>query len=371
MPKVVISGYYGFDNWGDEAILETAVAGLRNAVPGVEITVLSSRPEVTAVRHDIRAVKRTDPRRILREIHTCDMLISGGGSLLQDVTSSRSLWYYLAIILAAVRRGKKVMLYANGIGPIDRPLNRLITRWVLDQVSLITVRGPSSREFLAELGVTRPRIVETADTAFAVDPAPPASVAAICREEGLPDLTKADRPPFVGIVVRPWRQTDRLGPAVARAADYIAGKLGYGVVFLPVHRDLDLDAAQRVQGLMKHPSHLVRNFYAARETVALLGHFRWVLSMRLHPLIFAAVGGVPGIGLVYDPKVDEFLAQTGQVSVGPVEKAQTEDILLAINDVEADYDARAARLKEAVAELRRRARMNNELAAELLTGRRP
>ncbi len=369
MTSVLISGYYGFDNWGDEAVLETAAAGLAAAVPGVEITVLSSNPEKTAARYGLRAVSRTDPRAVLRELRRTDMLVSGGGSLLQDVTSSRSLWYYLSIILAAERQGKKVMLYANGVGPISRPWNRLATRLVLDRVSLITVRGPTSRRFLEELGVTRPRIVETADSAFAIEPAPVERVAEICGAESLPDLTDPTTRPFVGVVVRPWRGTRALEAAMARAADYIQDRLGYGVLFLPVHRDADLPVVERIRAAMRGGSHILRDLYSARETVALLGRLRWILSMRLHPLIFAAVGGVPALGLVYDPKVEEFLSQAEQVSVGPVERVTLEDILLGITEIEADYENRVARLGSVVRELRERARLNNQLAAELLTGR--
>jgi len=369
MPKVVISGYYGFDNWGDEAILETASTGLTSTIPDLEITVLSGNPSKTTARYGLSAVSRTNPLHILRAIKAADMFISGGGSLLQDVTSSRSLWYYLGIIKAAVQRGKKVMLYANGIGPITRPVNRAITRRVLDRVSLITVRGPSSLESLRELGVTRPKIVETADTAFAVEPAPLGRVSAICAEEGLPDLTNPGTRPFVGIVVRPWHGTGRLETMIARAADYIVEKLDYSILFLPVHQDLDFPVLERTRRTMRNESYVLKGTYSAVDIVGVLANLRWVLSMRLHPLIFAAVGGVPAIGLVYDPKVEEFLSQTEQVSLGPVEKVGGEDILLGINEVEEDYEARVARLSGVVKEFRRKAQLNNILAAELLLGK--
>jgi polysaccharide pyruvyl transferase CsaB len=370
MTKIVLSGYYGFDNWGDEAILETASKGLAAAIPGAEITVLSSSPAKTSARYGLRAVSRTDPRQVLRELRTADMLVSGGGSLLQDVTSSRSLWYYLAIILAAQWLGKKVMLYANGVGPIGRSFNRAVTRRVLNKVPLITVRGPSSKDYLDELGVTRPHVVETADTAFSIEPAGPERVREICRAESLPDLTDPKGRRYVGVVLRPWRGADALEAIMVRAADYIMEKLGYGVLFLPVHRTADLPVVERVMAGMRNESYILRDFYSAAETVGLIGNLRWVLSMRLHPLIFAAVGGVPAIGLVYDPKVEEFLSQAEQVSVGPVEEVTLEDVLLGITEMERDYAGRVARLDGIVSGLKRKAQQNNELAAELLAGRR-
>jgi len=366
VPKIVLSGYYGFDNWGDEAILETASKGLSASIPGANITVLSSNPATTRARYGLRSVSRTDLRAVISELRTTDMLVSGGGSLLQDVTSSRSLWYYLAIIWAAQFYGRKVMLYANGVGPIRRSFNRAITRHVLNKVPLITVRGPSSRDYLQELGVTRPRVVETADTAFSIVPAAPERVRDICRAEKLPDLTNAKGKQYVGVVVRPWPGAGALQATMARTADYIVETLGYGVVFLPVHRSADLPVVQGIMAAMKNRSHILREFYSAAETVALIAHLRWVLSMRLHPLIFAAVGGVPAIGLVYDPKVEEFLSQAQQVSVGPVETATQEDVLLGVTEMERDYSGRVARLEAVVTELRRKAQLNNELAAELI-----
>lgn len=369
MPSVVISGYYGFDNWGDEAILEAAAAGLKAAVPGLEITVISNAPAKTTARHGLRAVGRGNVPGIIREIRRTDMLLSGGGSLLQDVTSTRSLWYYLGVIQIAQHFGKKTMIYANGVGPINRPYNRARTRAVLNRVSLITVRGPSSKRFLREIGVTVPRVIETADGAFALEPAPPSRVARVCAAENLPDLAASGGRPFVGLAVRPWPGTETLARTVARAADYIGEKLGYGVLFLPVHRDIDLPVIEYVRSLMRTPSHVLEKTYSAAEIVGLLGRLKWVLSMRLHPLVFAAIGGVPAVGLVYDPKVEDFLDQSGQVSVGPVEKVTLEDILLGLTELEKNYDERVSRLRQLVSDFRARARLNNELAAELL--RRP
>ncbi|RJQ08304.1 MAG: polysaccharide pyruvyl transferase CsaB [Bacillota bacterium] len=366
MPSVVISGYYGFDNWGDEAILEAAATGLAGAVPGVEITVLSHDPAATLARHGLHAVNRSDPAAVWRAIRRSDMLVSGGGSLLQDVTSTRSLWYYLGVILMAQHLGKKVMLYANGVGPINRRLNRSLARLVLDRVPLITVRGPSSERLLRELGVTAPRVVVTADSAFAIEPAPLERVAAICEAEGLPDIGDHRQGRVVGVAVRPWRGSRNIERVVARAADYISGKLGYRVLFLPVHRRVDLAAVEAVRAEMQQPSYLLQGSYSAADTVGLLSRLRWILSMRLHPLIFAAVGGVPAVGLVYDPKVHEFLAEAEQVSVGPVERTTLEDILLGITEVEKDYSNRVVRLGQVVARFRERARLNNTLAAELL-----
>ena len=98
MSKIVISGYYGFANAGDEAMLTAIVKSLRQAEESVDLTVISGAPQNTASKHKVSSVHRFSPLEIYSAINNCDLLLSGGGSLLQDVTSKKSLLYYLAII---------------------------------------------------------------------------------------------------------------------------------------------------------------------------------------------------------------------------------------------------------------------------------
>ncbi|MBQ1603097.1 MAG: polysaccharide pyruvyl transferase family protein, partial [Oscillospiraceae bacterium] len=112
MVNILISGYYGFDNIGDESILRTVINSLRARVPDCHLTVLSHNPAATREKYGVDAVDRMSLREIVREIRRCDLLISGGGSLLQDVTSSKSIHYYLTIIRLAKLYGKKVFIYS-------------------------------------------------------------------------------------------------------------------------------------------------------------------------------------------------------------------------------------------------------------------
>ena len=112
MYKILISGYYGFNNIGDEFILRTVIDNLREKLPGAEITVLSQDPAATMDKYQVNAAPRMSLRSIFRCVVQCDLLLSGGGSLLQDHTSTRSLLYYLSVMALARLRGKKVMLYA-------------------------------------------------------------------------------------------------------------------------------------------------------------------------------------------------------------------------------------------------------------------
>ena len=101
MAKVLISGYYGFSNAGDEAMLTAIVDSLKREAPDTVITVISGHPRSTCALHDVKSIGRFDFPAILRAMAGTDLLLSGGGSLLQNVTSHFSLFYYLSISLLA------------------------------------------------------------------------------------------------------------------------------------------------------------------------------------------------------------------------------------------------------------------------------
>lgn len=150
--KFVISGYYGFKNFGDEAILSVIVKKLKS-LDG-KITVISSDPEYTKYLYgQVKAVQTFDFKKIIWSIYSSHILISGGGSLLQDVTSLKSLFYYLCIILIALILRKRVIIFAQGIGPIRTPIGQFFTKSILKHCHYITVRDKKSQELLQGWGI--------------------------------------------------------------------------------------------------------------------------------------------------------------------------------------------------------------------------
>ena len=146
--KICISGYYGFDNFGDETILKVLINNLKNYSCNPEITVFSSNPDKTKELYQVNAVKSFNIKQVIKELLKCDCLISGGGSLLQDVTSKKSLIYYLAIISIATFFRKKVIIFAQGIGPINDKFLSKLTAFILKKASYITVRDERSLNLL-------------------------------------------------------------------------------------------------------------------------------------------------------------------------------------------------------------------------------
>lgn len=281
--RVAISGYYGFGNLGDEALLAGLLGQLKAL--GAEALVLSGDPERTTAEHGVEAAHRY--RGLLPALRRSDALISGGGGLLQDTTSSRSLGYYLGVLRLARMLGKKTAVYGQSIGPLS-PAGRRRARRVLRHVPL-AVRDEPSIELLADLGLEA-RMV--ADPALLLRPDREAS-------EGV-DVLLVPR--------TPWRSFSE----ALLAAGEEALSLGRTVGVMAIQAEEDApEIGFLLAGLPGARHYPAGNW---REAMAVTAAAGLVLSVRLHGLIFAAATGTPHAGLVYDPKVRGFLLRSGGAS---------------------------------------------------------
>lgn len=336
--RVAIFGYYGFGNLGDEAVLCAMLAHLKDALPGVEACVLSGDPGWTESVHGVRSVRRTDLVAVRRVFRCADLVCSGGGSLFQDATSWRSPVFYG--LLHELARGRPVLVYAQGIGPLRRRASRAVTRRAMEQAAGITVRDRDSAELLRRLGVRRP-VEVVADPALDL-PAP----------DGVGGEALA-------VCVRPWAGVPH--DAVVEAVREVVRRTGLAARVVCLHRQADLAASRHVAARLG--AELV---VPARPLDALqaLAAARVVVGMRLHALVLAAAAGVPFLGLSYDPKVSAFADSLRMpwVPVRRVEPAVVADRVVGL----LAHPEPAARLRRDVDLLRTQARRPARLAAELL-----
>lgn len=298
---VLISGYYGFGNSGDDALLQSIINEFRKNGMGDRITVLSSNPAETSKNYGVKSIGRANPFSVLIGMMKCRLFISGGGTLIQDGTSTKSLLYYLWLIKLALIFKKKVMLYANGIGPVNKQSNRTKCKNILNKVDAITVRDKRSYEELGKMGINKPRITLTADPVF------------LLKSGGdVSDITDCADGDFFCISVRRTKNmSEDFESAVAEAVDRISSKHSIKAVFLPL-QGKDIAICEEISSKMQSKSIVVRRKLLPEEIMNLVSRSCMCVGMRLHMLIYAAAVSTPLVGIVYDPKVSGFMEYANQ-----------------------------------------------------------
>ena len=358
---VVMSGYYGFNNTGDEAIMLSMHKNIQQLGDNYHITVLSNKPEETREKYGIEAVYRFGVRDVFHAIRKSDVLLSGGGSLLQDSTSTRSLMYYLSITVMAKMLRKKVMLYANGIGPVSGKRNRRLVKQVVNKADLITLREENSYEELLSMGVNPKKCFVTADPVFTMD--------GISREEAKDLLAAEGVPmdkPVVVVSVRNWKDMDKFIGRFAELCDTIVETYDRNIVFLGMQMPNDMTVSEKVRRKMKQEAYILKGNYSPYEVMGIISQADFILSMRLHTLIFAARQRVPLIGFIYDPKIEYYLEKLDMPSGGKLKEFDKEETLALVDEMIHNKQVFIDKLEKKEAELEKMAHRNEKYLAKLL-----
>jgi polysaccharide pyruvyl transferase CsaB len=303
--RVVISGYYGFDNVGDEAILLSIIQALRTLNPSISITVLSNNLNQTESLYSVKAVNRWNVNAVAQAINSSDGLISGGGSLLQDETGWKSIPYYAGIMKIAQFLGKPVFVYAQGMGPFKMGFNKWIVRQVIQKTKVITVRDKESKSLLESIGVKKPITI-------APDP-----VIGLNTSQNRSDFLENQgiSGSVLTVAIREWPSPIDYKTKIAKALDQCVQK-GINVIFVPMHGKNDNETSEEIASLMKQSSLIAPHDAPIEEKISVIGDSDLLFGMRLHSLIFAAITNTPFISLSYDPKIDAFTSLCGQPLIG-------------------------------------------------------
>ncbi|TWT07011.1 polysaccharide pyruvyl transferase CsaB [Planococcus sp. CPCC 101016] len=352
--RVVLSGYYGFDNVGDEAILYAIIHSLREYYPGIEIYVLSNKPEKTAETYRVKAINRWSLKEVRAAIKSSDGLISGGGSLLQDETGRKSIPYYAGVMKIAQQLKKPVFVYAQGMGPINSKVNQMIVKHVLNAVTLLTVRDQQSKQLLEKIGV-RSQIDLVPDPVMGLD-------ASDFHSSWLQQQNFQNK--VISVSVRDWANDVYAFHEIAAGLDQLVNK-GYEIVFVPMHGKHDFKTSQQVEEMMKTKAYVAPHDSTIQEKMAIIKESDVLFGMRLHALIFAAVGYTPFVALSYDPKIDSFAEIVGQPVLGHVETKDWDqaDLVKAIENIFTDYPNEMEKIKKEVTPLQKSA---NETARAVI-----
>ena len=357
----LVCGAYGRGNAGDDAILEAIVRELRQIDPDLPVWVLSRTPDDTRMTYRVNSIYTFAFPKFLWRMRKTRLYINGGGSLMQDVTSHRSLWFYLFTISAAKKLGNRVLMYGCGIGPIHAPANRKRCAHVLQRnVDMITLRDTHSLTELQDMGIDAPEILLSSDPTVILPAASSEVIDGMLESRGMDPHGR-----YIGFTLRPWPGFEEKAEIFGRAADYAWEKHGLTPVFLPIEKRLDVAACKKAAVHMKAPHFIIEDTGASDHTIGLFSRMQVVVSMRLHALVFSAGQGVPLVGVVYDQKISSFLSYIGQDLFTDL-KDVTYEKLCAHIDAAVERIGDTEFLSGGVDRLRQVERRNSEAAEKLL-----
>lgn len=299
--KIVVSGYIGFDNFGDESILSVLLDNLKRQ--NTDITVISSNPQKTKLIHGVKTCKTFDLFSIILAILNCNILISGGGSLLQDKTSIKSLLYYLFIIFCAKLFRKKVVIFAQGIGPLNTSIARFLTKFTLKSCDLLSVRDEKSLFLLRGWGIS-PDL--QCDPVFNLQ---------------IPDYSPQGK---VGIQLRSWKYLS--DDFLCKLADETVKNFSDRKILIFSFQDsLDYKLCKEFQTKLtiRNPqinTEIIKNDYPHNITEN-FKTLEYLIAMRFHACLLALKFGIKTLALNYDEKVEK-LAKDAAIPFSNLDKPE-------------------------------------------------
>jgi polysaccharide pyruvyl transferase CsaB len=311
LKSIIISGYFGFDNCGDEAILLAMIQEFSRYFPKEKIIVLSQNPRKTEKLYQINAIHRLNPFLIICRIMRSSIFISGGGGLLQDVSGKGySVFYYLSLLYLARLFNVPSVIYAQGVGPIEKSINRKLIKWALSKVNLIMVRDEQSKKLLQEIGIKNKSITVNADPSF------------LLKKKELSELIKikyrlnnqgvSDEKMKIGIVVRNCKEIgqdyDNKIEQFAKISDHLIKEYRANLFFIPFQIHTDLPFIEEIIKKMKFVSaECIEEELSPDQMLSLYSKISLIIGMRFHSIVFATMMNKPFLAIDYDPKVKYFV----------------------------------------------------------------
>lgn len=358
---VIICGAYGHGNAGDDAILKSIIGSVTEIDKNLPITVLAKDTASIKKRYRIDSVHTLNMPKILLKMRKAKLYINGGGTLIQNATSQRSLWYYLFTLYAAKKLGCRVDMYGCGIGPVNGEKNiRLVERVLNKSVDTITLRERDSVNELKSFGVNKPLIQLCSDPALALASASSEDTEIYLKKHGLDPNGK-----YICFMLRTWYGFDVKAEEFAKCAEYAYKKHGLTPVFLSLNVLHDTEAATQVTAHMSCPYVILDDEIEPEMLITLLSYMNIVVSMRLHGLILSSLSGVPLVGVSYDPKIESFLKYLELGSCIGLNDATAEALKKAVDSAVEEIPERE-RMAQKAAELKAVERKNIEAVKELL-----
>lgn len=296
MAKLLLAGYFGAGNIGDDAILKGFVSGLDGL--NFQYRVLCSSPELLMRNLGMQGIGKKDFAGVKAAIQECDALVFPGGSIFQDVTSVKSVAYYSKLVSEAKKANKKVIMVGQGVGPLTSWSGKRLAASAYNSADIITVRDPMSVSALKALGVNQtPRV--TGDSAFLLPPP-------VEREDSSTQFGVAGMK-TIGLSARPWGK-DKNKTVIGVFGDLIKllTQNGYVPVMMPMDSAEDVAVGEAIAKIHGGKVPELKGLTTPQQFQQRVGRMEAVIAMRLHAGILASTMGIPSFMISYDPKVTAF-----------------------------------------------------------------
>ncbi len=290
---LTVGGYFGCGNLGDDAILLGLLEELRLLAPDVRVRALTGNPTLDRKRFGILCFSRTSLFSVRRALKQCDGFLCGGGSLLQNITSHRSLLYYLSLLRFS-QSCCPTVLYACGIGPLLGETAGRQCKHTLNRCSYISLRDESSLLLLQRLGVRAELLHLGADAALFLPPPPKGREFAILHR-----YRQAMGQKYLAVILRDMKADSFLFRILSGSIRTVCQQFGWTPLFLCMDQKHDRAitrlAAQRLGGIAIEAEE-------ASDVTALLRASEVAISLRLHGMILASTVGTPTLGISVDER---------------------------------------------------------------------
>jgi polysaccharide pyruvyl transferase CsaB len=356
--KIVISGFYGAKNTGDEAILSSIIFSINKKYPISKYTIFSLDKTHTMQIHKNEAAKietvfrpcfdrkflKSEFLKMYLSIKESNLVIIGGGGILQDVHNYLTIPCFLHTVILAKLMNKPVMFYSIGVGPFKNKVSKFLVKYICNISDLITVRDEESKECLTSIGVDKTSIIVTVDPVFALTPISSDKARKILINENVP-LKK----PMIGISVR-WVKWFKLNEQIfANLFDYLVDKYNATIVFIPFGYDgipSDLEISEKLIKKARSKMYLIKGKYTPSEILGIVGQCDFLIGMRFHSIIMSLIMKVPFLGISYLPKVRSLLKQLNYDSSCYIDNLENISLNSLKQKFENNYSKRSLTQKE-------------------------
>ena len=310
MKQFLISGYLGFENFGDEALLHVLIQNLLDTgVKKENITVISNTPAKTKIMHGINSVHRWNMFEVLSALINNDALIFIGG-LFQDKTSFRSFLYYFVQLFMGKILQKEIVFFGVGLEPFYRKLTHFLFDFGMKRLHLITVRDQTSAHQIPNAG----QVTVTCDPVWSIKPD-------FSFKNQIPYINWES--PVLGVSLKNDKNLKRqyLLNIADKLARVLVGMKDWQMLLIPCMPQEDLPVLNELYDLIQKrvtsssSIFLLENFthFPLLQQAGIIASCDVMVGMRYHALLVPMINEKPVFGLIYDQKIKSLIEFSGQI----------------------------------------------------------